>query len=894
MTRGTTPYDPISKNVRSNDDLDFQFLREKGISMIREMSHSLWTDYNTHDPGITLLEVLSYAITDLGYRLSLPVQDLIFDGDKRNFLTDHFHLAPDVLPCKALTELDYRMLFIDLKGVRNCWLHPYTKTVYADCKNHILSYQPDIWEGLAQKDRQSFELKGLYHILLDLEPGVSLAAIKKQVFRLYHAHRNLCEDLVEVSEVLPHQIQVCAVIDVAPEADEEQISATIQWNIEQYFAPDLRFYSFREMLEKGYPTDQIVEGPLLKHGFLDPEEVKQTTLRTEVRQSDIIQLIMNVPGVNFVRDIRINTCDESGDNGAWVVPIDSGKKPKLCDSSKFNFYKGLLPVNADEDRVRTIKNELQNEQYRKQYEERSKTYPFPQPESYALGEFFSVRNDFPEVYGVGPIGLPESASVEQKAKVKQFKAYLTFFDQILASYFKHVSQVKSLLSMFTTAEKTYFSQAVTDIGDQEGFLPDMYADESFQESLLSPFDQANARNQKIKDHLLARFAEKFSDYAFLMKKIYGSGVNQQVLDTKAHFLKEYGSFSSSRATATNYYRQPIENLWDTTNTSGFERRVALLAGVRKFMRKNLARSFVEIYPLTNAEGNAVYRWRIRDQRRSVLLSSTDDYPSRTAAHQEIYLAIQLVKAFPKEALERYFQDLEGIPEDAFSVGCFRVTLSPSGRFSFSIVDPSVQDAASPDYIIASQYRYYSFPNFPAALLAFKGFMDQEFDDEGMFLVENILTRPDFNPEGGEEKTFLPFCEADCQPGSCLDPYSFRVTVVLPGNTFRFADRDFRDYLENLIREELPAHVLAKICWIGKPQIGNQDQPDQLAQFEEAYKDFLVGLSQGSYSAHKAFIQTLAELRSIYPTGTLYNCEKEDESNALRDTIIVGRTNLGTI
>jgi len=118
--------------------------------------------------------------------------------------------------------------------------------------------------------------------------------------------------------------------------------------------------------------------------------------------------------------------------------------------------------------------------------------------------------------------------------------------------------------------------------------------------------------------------------------------------------------------------------------------------------------------------------------------------------------------------------------------------------------------------------------------------------------------------------------------------------VLPGNAFRFADRDFRDYLENLIREELPAHILAKICWIGRASTGNLEQVDQMSVFEKAYADFLSGLTNGDYQYHEQFIKILSELYSIYPTGTLYNCEDEDESNAMRDTIILGRSNLGTI
>ena len=68
----------------------------------------------------------------------------------------------------------------------------------------------------------------------------------------------------------------------------------------------------------------------------------------------------------------------------------------------------------------------------------------------------------------------------------------------------------------------------------------------------------------------------------------------------------------------------------------------------------------------------------------------------------------------------------------------------------------------------------------------------------------------------------------------------------------------------------------------------------MSLFEEAYANFLSGLTVGDYQYHEQFIKILSELHSIYPTGTLYNCEDEDESNAMRDTIILGRSNLGTI
>ena len=36
-----------------------------------------WTDYNVHDPGITILEALCYAITDLGYRMGWRIEDIL-------------------------------------------------------------------------------------------------------------------------------------------------------------------------------------------------------------------------------------------------------------------------------------------------------------------------------------------------------------------------------------------------------------------------------------------------------------------------------------------------------------------------------------------------------------------------------------------------------------------------------------------------------------------------------------------------------------------------------------------------------------------------------------------------------------------------------------------------
>lgn len=882
----------IKKDTHSKDDLDFHFLREEGLSYIESFGRNLWTDYNTHDPGVTILEVLCYAITDLGNRISLPLENILADPDQLTW-KKQFHQPKEIFPCRAITALDYRKLFVDIQGVRNCWLQSYNKTVYVDCKHLQMSYHPEIWEGLEERHKKSFIMGGLLRVLVDLDGQVPLQKVKKQIFQSYHQHRNLCEDLIDVEEIPVHPIKVCAVLDIDPNAEEELIVAKIEMAIDQYFSPSVRFYNFSQMVAKGYTTEQIFDGPMLQHGFLDPGEIEKSSLRKEVRLSDIINLIMDVEGVNLIKDIHMDNCDGKEEGESWVICIDPGKKPERCEKSKFNCYKGLLPVNITAEKVEKYREELERSYFEARLDSGAEVSNNPVNKDFELSSFSSIRNDFPEVYGIGKTGLSATVSDKRKSQAKQLKAYLTFFDQILASYFRHLDQVKDLLAIDGINKQTYFTQAITDIGDQLEFLGDWYETTDLDQLLLKNFDEYNKRKQQLLDHLIARFAEKFSDYVFVMKKLYGDSTDTHVLAAKANFLKEYGVTSSERNTGFNYYRQHFSSLWDTSNVSGIEKRVALLAGFKNYYRRHLSRSFVEVYSFLNSAGKLVYRWRIYDNNRSILLSATENYNTPSEAYEEIYMVIQQVIVIEKEVIEDHFEKTEELGYETEDAGCFRITKSPKGRYSFSIINPAIENPRDPRRIIASQYRYYSPQNIKKAILSFKQFIKESFIEEGIFLVENILLRPSFE-EGPGESTFMPFCKDDCEDGALLDPYSFRVTIVIPGNTFRFSDRIFRDYLENLIREELPSHVLAKICWVGNSNQGIPDQTNPLVQFEDKYKDFLSGLSKGNYQHHAAFIEVLTALRSIYPTGSLYNCEEEDESTGLRDKIILGRTNLGTL
>src|SRR5215211_3767909 len=114
----------IEKKPLLPESSDYELLRSKGIDYIRELGSSIWTDYNIHDPGITMLEALCYALTDLGYRTSLDIKDLLTDAPHINTDYDRqaFFTARNILTINPWTVPDFRKLLIDIDGVKNAWL----------------------------------------------------------------------------------------------------------------------------------------------------------------------------------------------------------------------------------------------------------------------------------------------------------------------------------------------------------------------------------------------------------------------------------------------------------------------------------------------------------------------------------------------------------------------------------------------------------------------------------------------------------------------------------------------------------------------------------------------------------------------------------------------------
>jgi hypothetical protein len=992
---------------------NFDFLRAKGFGHIEELASKIWTDYNTHDPGITILEALCYAITELGYRTDFDIKNLMA-GEDGNIGSDQaFFSAKEILTTTPLTIEDYRKLLVDSIGIKNAWLYPYRDgdtnlirepdqevSIYAHCKKDQLLYS---------ETEHSVKLHGLYSVLLDLEEtdefgdlntgdityefateglvntrlklllphwtgtGVfnyefivdadpstltntsvtlsndrwkitfdvtsgavvktfefeAIVLLKKdisaiaslvtaqfsdanqltEIFKLYqkkiqlvvsiintakrklHANRNVCEDFTKLETIGTREIAFCADIEVKSDADIEEVYASVLYQLENYLNPEVKFYSLKELLNEGVRTEEIFEGPILTHGFVKTDELKETQVRRKIHVSDIINFIMDTPGVLSVKNVLLTKYNHDGTpvlpSQRWCMEIEEGCKPVLnVYRSKVLFFKGKLPFKPKLDETLDTLKYLHGLEQRKKLKGTADDLETLKGSPYDLEDYLSVQNEFPITYGIGEAGLPSTSTPERKAQAKQLKAYLLFYDQLLANFFSQLSNAKKLFSLDTNIKQTYYGQFLSEVsGAEELYMNSADLEKVFsapapgdsgtvnktRAALLEDTDTFYDRRNRFLDHLIGRFSESFNDYV-LMLYTYKNADDYQDIDPdelikdKVTFLKDYPVISRDRGKAFDY----LSASWNTDNVSGLEKRIARLSGIDDFTRRFLfCIKHIEIQK-TNANP-AKYYFKVIDEHGNALLQSLLQYDS----YQELHEVIEKLESAMGDVTLYQNQDISAT------------------EFSFEIWDETNTPLAESGNI------YPDAPSRDAAVIGIANAFNKSCPEEGMHLVEHILLRPRFEGPvvAGMEpedvyKMFHVCLGENCDFCGEEDPYSFRMSLVLPYWHERFKSMEFRRYFESMVRTETPAHCMIKICWVNNTLMN---------EFERAYNEWMealvlyeVDLVQKEINkgrlrlASNTLIDVLKKLHSEYPEAQLHDCE-----TGVSNPVLLGNTVLGT-
>jgi hypothetical protein len=686
-------------------------------------------------------------------------------------------------------------------------------------------------------------------------------AVVKATKQELHAHRNLAEDFCRIEAVEIEEIAICADMEVKAESDIEKILAEAYYLISEYFAPEIKFYSLEELMLAGKPVDEIFEGPALDHGFIDTTELEKAALKKILYTSDIINLLMDIPGVKAIKNlvlVRYNKEGKAVESQPWKLEMKPNHQPRLfMEASKFLVFKNNLPFLPDVSELLDTLQVVSGSQQHPKLKDHELDLDVPKGKYQDWAEYHPIQYSFPLTYGVGFEGLPSDASDLRRAQARQLKAYLMFFEQLLVNYLAQLSHVGDLFALDTTIGDSYFTNLITNttIRDVETDLYNGLA--PALNGLVETDTQFLDRRNRFLDHLLARFAEEFSDYAIMLYSSNEKNVADEILiKDKIAFLKQYPAISGNRAKAFNYKDEG--GVCSSNNVAGLSIRISALLGYEQYIN----------YFGFSGSGPSP-KFILSSSDKKVLLESTavfrqaDSTPESPAFRTA---ATAMLKAMNNK--------------DSYDI-----KRSTGLKFKLSLLDKSGNTLAFHPTLFRTKAEAELQRD---AILEFAG---KSLKQEKFHIVEHLLMRPRSTP-GAQVPLgdpLLPICVApDCKFCGDEDPYSFRLTFVMNGESGNAKDNiAFRRFAEDTIRREVPAHLTTKVCWV---------REDQFISFNEAYCAWLKELAKEEPNPQtladrlKDVIDIFSELRSVYPPASLHDCvDGNDENRVYLDQTIMGKT-----
>jgi hypothetical protein len=610
----------ISKKEYDIPGLRFQERFEEGIRLVQKYSGKIWTDYNYHDPGVTILEYLVYALMDLSYRTNMPVKDLFFLGvDGHDPVRQNLLIPPeDIFPTEPYTMADYRRMIIDrVRRVKNAWVNP----IRDDQGGH---------QGLLEIQVQS----------RDELSEAELEQLRTEITDLFHAHRNLGCDLGRLIMLKAVPLTISGTVHLEVDAIGEFVLSRIYAELEAYINPEVRFRNPYDLLEEGMPADEVFSGPRAQHGLILKEDLRPKS--DSIHVSRMRDLMARIPGVKAVLEFKVYrdglpVHEDQINFSAASYPVIEFNAYDERNTPGIRIMKNNVEIEVDPVTTRQLLDfdlASRRSQYLGSIQYRN-TLPRGRFTVEELGRHYAMHNEFPAIYGLGRYSqVQKSDADERKAQARQLRTYLTFFEQIMANHLAQLTNIRHLLSINSDHPDTYFTLLPEDIPGWEELLVRDRGSHAMQlQSMINEAGENLQRRNRVLDHLMARFSEHIQTEALRKNALHDPGVDRiqverDIIEGKIRFLQHVTELSTARNKAFNY--RSAEG-WDSTNISTLERKLALLLDIRDHRRRSLSRpllSWVGMEPAAEGQDTPWFMDQLLldgDQRIQILRLLHTDY-----------------------------------------------------------------------------------------------------------------------------------------------------------------------------------------------------------------------------------------------------------------------------
>jgi hypothetical protein len=868
----------ITYNKSLSESLDYYYLRKAGIQYVQELSGDIWTDYNDHDPGVTILEQLCYALTDVGYRSQVDIEKLLFASGnfKEVAAANGLYFPEEILPTHPTTFQDFRAVF-------------------------LYAFRDEI--ANIRFEKASDTNAGLMNVYIQTEhkePDSSKQSLLHRIHKFFSAHRNLSEDINEIVLLKPQSLDLSARIDIGEKEIPEEVIAELYFQLEEYFNPKVKWNSLESLQKKGYDNTAVFDTASWKCGFLE------TGLSSGESQCftlpNIQRCMLSVPGIRHVRDLKIFK------NGILVsqdlVTIDKGHYVKFSDAlnnKDLHVYKNQNRISFNPEMVQVHLQQKAEEYTRIHlFPDRKGNY-FNSDYHEQLEHYSSVQNTFPITYGIGTNGLPSDAGTARIHQARQLQGYLLFFDQILVN---HLTQLKNIPYLFSHKQvydqASYYSRLPIEVAEFYELTDDDIVE------LLNEYaceNEADRKNRML-DHFLSRYGESFLD---LKEKglEYAWGVRpESLLETAIHLkyriLQHVRYLSKYRFKAIDYFRpeQAIgKEFFAQHNSYTFKRIVYNLLNFPVSESEDY-HSLVDHYaPFIPTKVSEEEKKRILSTpRESIVLSSQPENSDQIRFVLPEPSALSVLaelggkrEAYQIEAVEEKFRLLFRAPHITVQLGDFSTNELSENALEKLVVKFSKLARASEGFHVVehlllrpcmeSQYRLAFTVKKNRSSGQFKSVSSGEYEEQKALASEVILagTRQDryalisifgkysislqdahgntmMELEGVyeelEAKRWIEtlvhfFTELDNSRFSNPTEisyelvrlewpedifFNFQMTLVLPSWVSRFKDKDFTRLFDQALVQNIPAHIQVNKVYL---------DIDRMRLFESEFREWIT-------------------------------------------------------
>ena len=805
-------------------DGSFEQLRSEGIRLLQDLSGQQWTDFNLHDPGITILEQLCYAITDLMYRADLPVADLLTGHDgKIDFVRQSLHVPEQIYACRPTTVEDMRRALLDrVSSVDNLII-----TTGADAGGLIAGfYRIDVKAADLLEDASGDKMSD--------EPSVL-----QQIGAAFRSIRNIGEDVAVISLVAEVPCWLYAEIEIGGARDPVDIIADIYDCCDRFIAAPPSYGSIADMKAANIAPDNIFDGPPFQSGIIQPE--RAGTLPKQLFVGDISRKIAAIDGVKEVKSVAIAVGEDAPQTGAinWCWRTATVQDNQNNHQVSLNALRLIVPTTSQSLQavkllrsgapVRVAVREAAlkfadlraTRQARRQPDPGRAAYPHPRGAYLELPPFQSSQIHFPGIYGLNHYGMPESATAREKTAMLQLKGFLALCDQVMAHAATQFEHVRDLYSADLLPAQSYWWRMLSneELPGINGLykrlpklpaetMPDVYA--AIVRDVYATFDPHMERKSRLLDYLLALYGETFSqDYLRKFSSYYDeTELKYWLLKNKAAFVKDIVLLGRDRVGGFDYG----ESAWgQPDNCAGLQRCISRLLGFDDFTSRSLTQAIsgrhlslddaISSVTLSHEEHENVFRLPFNWPPIPANKSGEIDAKVKSILRRPILGQLM------KTGLHRSNYRIQNVDGES------RCELLLDPRKSDD--DPTLRGKLFLDSCASWEEAAMVAARLRGSLLG----LNQKC--EGMHLVEHCLLRPS---------------KRDADTAAHDAYYALRVTLIFPAWTARSHLDDFRRFVDETVQLNCPAHVHAQCIWL---------EFDAMRTFEICYQQWLQAKAKNS-------------------------------------------------